>query len=287
MELTGLHLLLTYKCTYECDHCFAWGSPWQTGTMTLRDIDRILDEARSLGTVKSIYFEGGEPFLYYGTMLAGIAAAREQSLTPGIVTNAYWATSVEDAKAWLEPLRGRIGSLLISCDAYHAWSEEMRALAKNAETAAKEAGMAPGVMSVASAKESGGPVMYRGRAAAKLAQDAPKKPWAGFTRCPFENPREPGRLHLDPFGDLHFCQGISIGNVFSRPLQEVIEGGDPAAHPILGPLAEGGPAEIARRYGVGQDREYADACHLCYETRKALRTKFPEILLPDGMYGII
>ncbi len=20
--LTGLHLLLTYKCTFECDHCF-------------------------------------------------------------------------------------------------------------------------------------------------------------------------------------------------------------------------------------------------------------------------
>ena len=195
MRPSGLHFLLTLKCTSECDHCFVWGSPWQRGVMRLQDVRKVLAEAPGAG-ITDVWFEGGEPFLYYGTMLAGIAAAREQSLTPGIVTNAYWATSVEDAKAWLEPLRGRIGSLLISCDAYHAWSEEMRALAKNAETAAKEAGMAPGVMSVASAKESGGPVMYRGRAAAKLAQDAPKKPWAGFTRCPFENPREPGRLHL-------------------------------------------------------------------------------------------
>jgi MoaA/NifB/PqqE/SkfB family radical SAM enzyme len=23
MELTSLHLLLTYKCTLQCDHCFA------------------------------------------------------------------------------------------------------------------------------------------------------------------------------------------------------------------------------------------------------------------------
>ena len=31
MKLTGLHLLLTYQCVLECDHCFVWGSPWQKG----------------------------------------------------------------------------------------------------------------------------------------------------------------------------------------------------------------------------------------------------------------
>ena len=38
MELTGLHLLLTYQCNLECDHCFVWGSPWQSGTMTLQNV---------------------------------------------------------------------------------------------------------------------------------------------------------------------------------------------------------------------------------------------------------
>ena len=33
--LRELHLLLTYQCTFECDHCFVWGSPFQTATMTL------------------------------------------------------------------------------------------------------------------------------------------------------------------------------------------------------------------------------------------------------------
>ena len=27
MKLSGLHFLLTYRCVYECDHCFVWGSP--------------------------------------------------------------------------------------------------------------------------------------------------------------------------------------------------------------------------------------------------------------------
>ena len=34
MKLSGLHLLLTCQCTFECDHCFVWGSPWQSGVMT-------------------------------------------------------------------------------------------------------------------------------------------------------------------------------------------------------------------------------------------------------------
>ena len=64
MKITGLHLLLTYQCTFECDHCFAWGSPWQSGVMTLDDIRLFLGQAYDLGTVGWIYFEGGEPFLY-------------------------------------------------------------------------------------------------------------------------------------------------------------------------------------------------------------------------------
>ncbi|HEX9014236.1 MAG TPA: hypothetical protein VF813_11990, partial [Anaerolineaceae bacterium] len=63
MILNSLHLLLTYQCTLECEHCFVWGSPRQTGTMTLPQIRQLLVQAQELGTVTSIYFEGGEPFL--------------------------------------------------------------------------------------------------------------------------------------------------------------------------------------------------------------------------------
>ena len=38
----------------------------------LKDIDVILTEAGTLPSVRSIYFEGGEPFLYYPVMAAGI-----------------------------------------------------------------------------------------------------------------------------------------------------------------------------------------------------------------------
>ncbi len=62
-------------------------------------------------------------------------------------------------------------------------------------------------------------------------------------------------------------------------------GYDPDAHPIVGPLLAGGPAEIVRRYGLAHEAGYADHCHLCYRMRCALRARFPEVLTPDQMYG--
>lgn len=97
MKLIGLHLLLTYECNLECDHCFVWGSPWNSGTMTLDDIRTILKQARDLGTVESIYFEGGEPFLYYPLLVKGVDEAIELDFKARIVTNSYWANTLEDA----------------------------------------------------------------------------------------------------------------------------------------------------------------------------------------------
>jgi hypothetical protein len=62
MQITGLHLLLTYQCTLECDHCFVWGSPQQSGVMSLAEVRLILDQASQMESLQSIYFEGGEPF---------------------------------------------------------------------------------------------------------------------------------------------------------------------------------------------------------------------------------
>jgi len=50
-------------------------------------------------------------------------------------------------------------------------------------------------------------------------------------------------------------------------------------------LLAGGPAELARRYGIPRDERYADACHLCDRTRHALRACFPQVLAPDQMHG--
>jgi hypothetical protein len=297
MELSGLHLLLTYQCTLECDHCFAWGSPWQEGTMTLRDVRHILGQAEELGTVKSIYFEGGEPFLYYAVMAKGIQEAFSRGFQVGIVSNGYWATEVEDALEWLRPFAGQVQDLTISSDLFH-WSEMHSQQSRNASAAAEQLGIPLGVISIAqpeatnAAAASGqlppgeSAVMYRGRAAVKLAAKAVKHPWGQFTTCPYEDLREPGRIHIDPLGNLHICQGITVGNLFQKPLREICATYDPDTHPITGPLLAGGPVELVRRYGLPHDEMVADACQLCCQSCQALRSKFPEVLGPDQMYGV-
>jgi len=298
MELSGLHLLLTYQCNLECEHCFVFGSPWQTGTMTLKNIRIILKQAKEIPTVDSIYFEGGEPFLYYPVMLKSVQEAAAAGFKVGMVTNSYWATDFEDAIEWLRPFVGLIADLSVSSDCYH-YTEKQSQQAMNAMAAAKQLGIPLGVISISQPEasdatsvvgvlpESETGVMYRGRAAEKLVSQARLRPWEEYDTCPFEDLRNPGRLHVDPLGNLHICQGISLGNLFQTSLSEICKQYLPDTHPIAGPLLKGGPAELAREYSISCDEGYADACHLCFEVRRALRERFPDILTPDQMYGVI
>lgn len=295
MKISGLHILLTYQCTYECDHCFVWGSPWQTGTLTFAQIEQILEQAREAGA-ESIYFEGGEPFLYYAVLLQAVRKAASMGFSVGIVTNAYWANSVGDAEEWLRPFVGRVANLTVSSDLFHC-TESIGERPQNALAAAKWLNLPTGMISIAQPGEDAqetrgqiqdeGAVMFRGRAAEKLLEKVSFHPWESFCSCPHEDLREPGRVHLDSLGNVHICQGIVIGNLFEKPLKQICEEYDPETHPICGPLLEGGPAALAGEYNIPHSPRYADACHLCYELRKTLRSRFPGVLCPDQMYGVV
>ncbi len=298
IKLTGLHLLLSYQCTLECDHCFTWGSPNQSGTMTMANIRQFLHQARDLGTVTRIYFEGGEPFLYYALLLQGSRDAAGLGFEVGIVSNGYWANTEEDALVNLRPFAGLVQDLSISSDLFH-WSEAASQQSRNAALAAAALGIPLGILAIAQPDSCDSPaslgqlesgesrVMYRGRAAVKLAGRVEKHPWQQFTACPHEDLRDPGRVHLDPLGNLHLCQGLVLGNCFQTSLAEICSRYDPAAHPIAGPLLKGGPAELVSQYDLPHEENYADACHLCYAARLALRSRFPQFLGPGQMYGLM
>jgi len=297
MKLTGLHFLLTYECNLECDHCFVWGSPWQSGTMTLDQIRDILRQAIHLGTVEWIYFEGGEPFLYYPILTKAVQEASDMGFRVGIVSNGYWATSNADALEWLSPLSGLIQDLSVSSDLYHR-DEKLSRQAIVASEAAEQLHIPVELITIAQPDEPDSPkssgqlpfgesaVMCRGRAAHKLAGRATPHAWDEFTTCPYEDLREPARVHVDPLGNLHICQGIVIGNLFETPLSKIVNTYDPDSHAIVGPLLHGGPRELVQRHEVPHQEAYADACHLCDHVRRELRERFPDVLLPDQMYGV-
>ena len=298
MELSGLHLLLSYQCTLACDHCFVWGSPWQTGTMTGEQIDHILDEGQRLGTIRSIYFEGGEAFLFYPILLEGVRQAKGRGFDVGVVSNAFWATSYEDALTWLRPFVGLLFDFTVSFDGYH-WQDQYGPFVANALRAAGELGIPTGTITVAGSQTANASaavgqlpdgesaVMYRGRAVEALAPRADRYPWTEMDICPYEDLIDPGRVHVDPFGYVHICQGIALGNLYKQSLAEIVAAYDAQSHPISGPLLTGGPAGLVRRFDLPLAGDYADACHLCDTARRSLRPLFPEILAPDQMYGVV
>jgi hypothetical protein len=299
--LTGIHLLLTYACNFECDHCFLYSGPHAEGTFTLSQIRTALDEVRRLGTIEIVYFEGGEPFLYYPLMLEGIRLARKQGFQTGVVTNAYWATAEKDAELWLTPLADlEVADLSVSDDAFHHGDEEDNP-AKRALRAASRLGVTAGSICIEQPTVETGPemgqargqpvigggAMFRGRAVEKLAEGLPRRPWEDLTECPHETLRDPGRVHLDAYGHVHLCQGLSMGNMWETPLATLVQEYEPDSHPICGPLLEGGPAELATRYQVAHDEAYVDECHFCYALRLALLDRFPHYLAPRQVYGLL
>lgn len=300
INLKGVHLLLTYKCNYECDHCFVYSSPSQEGVMTLQQIREIYSQAKVLDTIEWIFIEGGEPFLYYPIMLEAVKTAKDMGFKVGIVTNSYWGTTVEDAKVWLKPF-AEIGvdDFSVSDDSFH-YEEKKVNLAKIGIEAAKSVGLPAGTISIDKPSVctpdpekikgepiyKGGPKLV-GRAVEKLIEGLPTKPWSEFCECPLENLKNPERVHIDPFGFVHICQGLTMGNIYKTPFDKLVQSYNGETHPICSPLIRGGPAELVREFNLPLKDSYVDACHLCYLARKLLIEKFPEFLAPPIMYGLM
>ncbi len=295
MPLDQVHILLTYTCNFACDHCFVYSGPDAAGTMTIGQVHRLLDQAVDVGSVEWIYFEGGEAFLRYPVMVAGVRAARDRGFRVGIVTNAYWADSADDARLWLEPLAGLVDDLSVSDDAFH-YGDAAETPARVAMAIAADLGIRTAAIAIdppTAGGEAGprgrpvigGGVRFRGRAVDQLVADLPRRPWESLAECPYEELAAPTRVHVDPYGHVQVCQGLSIGNVWETPLAEIMASHDAAAHPICGPLLRGGPADLAREHDTAPENGFVDECHLCFTTRRELLDRFPAELAPRQVYG--
>jgi hypothetical protein len=296
MGLNGIHLLVTYRCMYSCEHCFVWSSPDLEETMSVGQLRSAIDQAAALGTIDTVFFEGGEPTLLYPVVLEAAAHAWGKGLEFGMVTNCFWATTLEDALLWLRPFKDLgIADLSVSTYPYYGDDALDETRLRNAIQAAQQLGIPLGVLEVGASarlRDLGvvcgdpGQVMHRGRAAVDLAPAAARRPAASLTTCPFEDLAEPGRAHLGPDGELQVCQGISAGNVWRRGLADVLDGYHPTRMPVIRELLAGGPWQLANACGLRPERElYADECHLCYELRSRLRERFPDVLAPAVCYG--
>ncbi len=226
--------------------------------------------------------------------------AKQKGFEVGIVTNAYGAISEEDASLWLKPLaEAGLSILSVSDDSFHYGDE-----GENPAKIAREVGSKlnlnafpisidlPEVVEIKSNQgEKGhaliaGGAKFRGRAADILTEGLPTRPWQELRECPDEDLLTPSRVHVDPYGNIHICQGISIGNFWEKPLSEIMNSYHPDHHPICGPLHKGGPAELALALDLEPDEGYVDECQACFFLRRELLGKYPEVLTPRQVYGL-
>ncbi len=300
MPLQSVHIVLTYRCIYECDHCFLHCGPYQPGSMTLAELEGLLEQAAAIDGVTKVFFEGGEPMLYYPLVQRGLALAQRLGLETGMVTCGYFATTVPDGEMWLRPLKDTgLATLEVSMDRLHG-DGEAHANARNLADAGKAMGMDVSIISVCDPREEAcvgtyrpgtgeepTPAMLRGRAAHELVEGLDSRPVEAFTECPFEELEAPTRLHVDPYGNVHVCQGILVGNVWEGSLYQIVSSYEPMDHPVVGPLVRGGPLALAQATGVGLGNSYASECHACYEIRRSLRSDrgYRQVLGPNQVYG--
>ena len=296
--LTGIHFILTYLCNFECDHCFLYCSPGSKGTFTINQVKDVLSESQKIGTIREVCFEGGEPFLFYPLLRESIRLANNNGFKTATETNTYWATTVEDAELWLRPLKDSgLSTLDVSDDTFHH-GDEIANSAKRASSAARKIGLPVNSISINKPEiendnepvkgkpvYTGGPKL-RGRAIEKLTEGLPERSWENFSECPFEDLRHPKRVHVDSFGNVHLCQGLSMGNMWETPLADLVNAYDPDAHPISGPLLRGGPAQLAREHSIEHEQNYIDACHMCTMMCLKLIDKFPNYIAPRQVYGL-
>ncbi len=192
--LTGLHFILTYTCNFECDHCFLHSSPVSRGTFTISQVDRVLDQACKIPGIEWIFFEGGEPFLFFPLLEESIRRAGNHGFKTGLVTIAHAAARKLDME-----------TSLICIDALPVEDPEK---SRDSETRPADRNS----------------VMFRGRAAEKLTRGLELRPWEEMTTCPYEDLESPSRVHVDAFGNVQVCQGISMGNMWQTPLSELAAG---------------------------------------------------------------
>lgn len=92
------------RCNIRCTHCVAAGDTPDYKKMELGKAKEIIREMSVVG-VTGISFTAGEPFIYFDDLLELVNLCKDLKIYTRIVTNSYWAKSLEKAEERLGMLK--------------------------------------------------------------------------------------------------------------------------------------------------------------------------------------
>lgn len=315
IPLEGLVFLVTYRCGVGCDHCF-----FETrNTAAVLPPSQVTWALRSLSgnaPLRWVHFSGGEPFLAYTELLESVDLAKRTGVPHiGTVTHGGWATTEEEAYRRLSTLANAgLDGLCVSADAFHQRTVPLERV-RNVVRAMKRVDFSGHSFLVACQVEgeaeaspltleterilremeaegiSVARVPVRGigfGSALQRGLQPHKGPCEALCTCLGPNTGlQPRMVYIDPYGNVQICYGLTIGNLRDTPLSEIVGSYSPQNHPFLKELDEKGVegvVELARSRGDKRPEAFSGKCDACFQSRKALRSTYPELLRPHECY---
>lgn len=101
----AISLICTYKCTAKCIDCCFKCSPSRIDRLSFKQMVGIIDEATTqFSTIKIVVITGGECFTIGEELYELITYIHSKNLQVRIVTNGYWANSIEKSNYIIERL---------------------------------------------------------------------------------------------------------------------------------------------------------------------------------------
>jgi MoaA/NifB/PqqE/SkfB family radical SAM enzyme len=292
-------LLLTYKCNCSCEFCYYNCAPEKKGQMS---VDTAISAWQSLkilaGDSTKIHITGGEPFLYWDSMLEILEQAQKQRLgkIDLIETNGFWAADEKVIKERLKRLvELGMNRFKISTDPFHQEYVDIEPIRRLADIATEILGSErvlvrwqkyldePTEMKNLSSNQrekkyisavKDYPCRFTGRAAGKLAELLASKPAEEFVSANCKSVFLGAKgVHIDPFGNVFSgtCSGIIMGNVNQTKLENIWKKFHPSQNGFINTLFNSGPfglLEQACKLGYEKEKVYASKCHLCTSIRQ-------------------
>lgn len=115
-----LAIALTDRCTASCDMCCFGCSPKGEQHLETALVKKVIDEASEGGSIKTVGFTGGEPFIYFDQLLECASYANDRGLEVTINSNGFWGRDNLSAKEKVKGLRkAGVSGIWFSADRFH------------------------------------------------------------------------------------------------------------------------------------------------------------------------
>lgn len=315
-----LSLLPWNRCNAKCAHCGPRSGPEDATEISHEKCLELIEEAKEIyGKGWCLTLSGGEIFLYYDRLRDYVAAAKAGGGYTTLITNCYWARTVDAALSKLEPLvENDLKVLGISLTAFHREFVPADRV-RNAIEAASRLKLKVRVRSVASRRTrlwellrdvEGAhpwfvdfmemPLVPHGRAEILPADDLILSRDLPRGKCPAAsltiNPAGKAMACCNGGGDLPLLQIGDIDSFTLEQLEYLF-----ASDPTISFLVNQGPAECIGFLDEEEQRDYVgrrfvNECDLCIslfkeekcgsKIKNSIESKFTQLtrdLLPAGV----